>query len=178
MSSNQSPTPPPASSQDNLVNTGKNIFERLSLGGKLMCGGAILAIIAAFLSPVSSKVSADNPLMKIASSHSGGAMLIEDWRGIIAVLGCVGCGVLALMLFGSKPNPQAKNFTIAALAAGGVAVLMCILLWMVISRNSASFEAMGTSMSVGASFGMYLILIASLVCLAGSVLNAKDSKLF
>jgi len=184
MSSNDSPNPPvPASPQDNLVNTGKNIFDRLSLGGKLMCGGAILALVSAFLSEYSVNMTIDNPLLKQAGAKVGGGgfMVIEEWRGTVAVLACIGCGVLALMLFGTKPNPQAKNFTIAALAASGVAVLMVILIWVNINRASTAFGGlggMGAEVSAGAGIGAYLILIASVVCLAGSVLHARDAKLF
>ncbi|MFT3878239.1 MAG: hypothetical protein QM703_01100 [Gemmatales bacterium] len=179
MSANESPNTPPASSQENLVNMGKNIFERLSLGGKLMCGGAILAILSAFLNEYSVKMTIDNPMLKGMAAHSGGGfMVIEEWRGTVAVLGCIGCGVLALMLFGAKPNPQAKNLTIAALGASGVAVLMAILIWINISRASSAFSGMGAEISAGAGIGAYLILLAGIVCLAGSVLHAKDAKLF
>lgn len=177
MSSNESPNPP--SSQGNLVNTGKNIFEKLSLGGKLMCGGALLAIVSAFLAEFSVSMKVDNPMMKMAAAHGGGSsMVIEDWRGVVAVLGCVACGVLAIMLLGGKPAPLAKNLTIATLAAGGAAVLMAILIWVSISRASSAFSGMGAEMSAGAGLGAYLILIGSIACLAGSVLNAKDAKLF
>ena len=144
-----------------------------------MCGGAILALVSAFFSEYSVKMTIDHPLLKQAGAKIGGGfMMIEEWRGAVAVLACIGCGVLALMLFTGKPNPQAKNLTIAVLVASGVAVLMVILIWANINRASSAFGGMGAEMSAGAGIGAYLILIASIVCLAGSVLHARDAKLF
>ena len=107
-----------------------------------------------------------------------GEVVLHLVGNILRFARCIGCGVLALLLFGAKPHPQAKNFTLAALAASGVAVLMVILIWVNINRASSSFSGMGAEMSAGAGLGAYLILIASIVCLAGSVLHAKDAKLF
>lgn len=144
-----------------------------------MCGAAILAILSAFLSLFSVSAKVDNPMLKMAAVHnSGSSMVTEDWRGMVAVLCCVGCGVMTWMLLSGTAPTQAKNFTIAMLAAGGVALLMCILIWVDINRASSSFSGLGAEVSAGAGVGAYLILLASLVCLGASVLHARDRNLF
>ncbi|MBL8821463.1 MAG: hypothetical protein JNJ77_02670 [Planctomycetia bacterium] len=176
MSTNE---PNASPSSNNVVNTGKKIVDRLSLAGKLMCGATILAILSAFLSLFTVSVNVENPVMKMAAVHnSGSSMVIQDWRGVVAVLCCVGCGVMTWMLLSGTAPAQARNFTIAMLAAGGVALLMCILIWVDINRASSAFTGLGAEMRAGAGIGAYLILLASLVCLAGSVLHARDKNLF
>lgn len=177
MSTNE---PNASPSSNNVGNTGKNIFEKLTLGGKLMCGGGIVAIVAAFLNAYSVRIStkSDNPLFKVTGFDSSATlMVIKDWRGVVAVIACAGCAVLALLLTKTVSPSQSKKITLSSLVASGVAVLMAILVFV---RYNSRMDLGGSeaSWSAGPGLGTYLILIASLVCLTGSVLHARDKNLF
>lgn len=163
MSKNETPT------QDSII----NLIKHLSVGGWLMCIGALLAVLSTFLDEYSMVATANNAgLIAFPSMFSPPSYLvIEEWRGALAVLGCVACGVFAVLIFGVKPHPQAKKLTTGALVAAGVSVFMAILIWINIWFLTSMVGKL--KYCAEADFGAYLISVASMVCLAGSVLHAK-----
>jgi hypothetical protein len=153
----------------------QGLLQRMSLTGKLMCGGALASIIASFLNSYS--VHGSSPVGGVTISK-GTMMLESGWRGIVPLVGCVACGILALLTFGDKPNLKQKQFTIAALAASVIALLVTILLFTKVSDASSAFSGFGGQFGFSTGFGLYLMLLASIACVAGSVMQARAVKVF
>lgn len=169
------PNPPTPSNSAGSPTMLQGMWQRISLAGKLMCGGALVAILASFLNSVS--VHGSSPIGGV-TINKGTMMLESGWRAIVPLIGCVACGVLALLMFGEKPSPNQKQFTIAALAASVVALLVTIFFLIRVSDSSSGFSGFGGTFSISAGFGLYLMLLASIACVAGSVLQARAVRVF
>jgi hypothetical protein len=164
---------PPSGSGKTMVQA---LWERMSLGAKLMCGGALVAIVASFLSAVSSSTSVS--VGGFSASNSFSVMMIESgWRGIVALLACLGCGVIGILLSGERPAAS-KELSIAALAAGAVALIVTLWLFISISRATTGISFGGGESSTSAGIGLYLMVIASGACLAGGIMQARAARIF
>jgi hypothetical protein len=153
----------------------QGMWQRISLAGKLMCGGALVAILASFLNSVS--VHGSSPIGGV-TINKGTMMLESGWRAIVPLIACVACGVLALLMFGEKPHPKQKQFSLGALSASAVALLVTIYLFVRVSDSSSGFSGFGGNFSISPGFGLYLMLLASIACFAGSIMQARAVKVF
>lgn len=145
-------------------------IKNAGLPTKLMLGGSIGFFIFGFFDWWSADISVKSPLIG-GISRSSSANAFDLSQGTIAWLLMVAVGVLAILMLLKGPN---KNFVIAALACSGLALLFTLWYWARIPSDSdlgVASALSGVSVDVGASFGLFIALILSIVATAGAFMT-------
>jgi hypothetical protein len=177
-----SPTPQP------LPSTDAKILQRLSLGTNLMLLGSAIGIVAVFLKAFSAKfqstlgdlgmVPDGKNELSVQGGFSRTLMVYETWEGIVACLGCLATAVAALALLSGRLSLNTKQISFVALLASAIALLLSITLLATLLINSdGSVDGPGFQLTQGPGAGAFLMILASGMCLAGSVLQAKPSRI-
>jgi hypothetical protein len=156
---------------------------RLGLSGKLLAIGGLVGLIAVFLPLVTMTMSLQLPgggnpfggkggvnIPAVSSSHS--VLVIQDFRGILCLLGYVAALALAFVLY--QPNGlREKALGWAGLGVGAFITLLA--LWMLLAALNGSGSLMGFQISVG--FGAFFNLLASAAVATGGFLKAREEGL-
>jgi hypothetical protein len=130
----------------------------------------VLGILATFLPLISVSMN----LGGLKASQS--ALVVQDWRGVICLLG-YGAAV-ALVFFLYPPSGQVKRELVwAALGVGGLVSLLALWLVMLACSGSTSVAVLG-SFSVSPGIGAFLNVLSAAAVTAGGVLKAREAKLF
>jgi hypothetical protein len=145
-------------------------LENLGLSGKILGIGAVLGIIVSFLPLIS--VSIDMGIMKSRQS----ALVVQDWRGVICLLGYA--GALALVFFLYPPSGlDQKGLAWAAVGVGGLVTLLALWLFMLAISGSSNMAIFG-SLKVTPGIGAFLNVLTAGAVAAGGFLKAREEKLF
>lgn len=166
-------------------------FARLGLSGKLMAIGGLAGIIVAFLPFMSVSVQMEGDPFGMLGGQGGGnqptisitpmsvnqtAMVVENWRGMIGLVGYLAAFVLAFVLY--PPNGLGQK----ALCWRGVgvgllvAVLAIWLLVLALDTGSADLMGMGSVKST-VRIGAFLNVLTGVAVVAGGFLKAREEKL-
>jgi hypothetical protein len=146
-------------------------FSRLGLSGKLLLFGGAAGVVCAFLPLVS--VSVDfGPIQ-----GSDSAMVLDDWRGVVGLLGYLAAIVLSILLYSAARRPD-RNLCWAAAGVGGLLVLLALWLLILAVRTGGGVD-MGDAGAVrtGLGIGAILNLLAAGAVAAGAVMKAREEKL-
>ncbi len=164
-------------SASELQSMGKNFLARLTLPGKLLLAGSLIGFVACFLPFFSVSVSGNTGPINLKMSQS--AMALEAWQGIIALLTFGGCAVLSYLLFGEKPHANQRELMFATLGCAAVALVMTLWLFFQTSGGTnVSMEIPIPKVSAGRSIGAYLMLVGAGLAVVGSIMKAKEDRLF
>ena len=159
---------------------------RLGLSGKLLAIGGLVGVIAVFLPLLSMSFQMQTPggtnlfggkgavqLPAVSSSQS--VMVIQDWKGVLCLLGYLASLALAFVLY--PPNGLAqKALGWAGVGVGGFITLLALWLLMQALNGSSGMGGFGFQVSVG--IGAILNLLAGAAVAAGGFLKAREEKLF
>lgn len=159
------------------------LLARLGTSGKVLALGAMVGVVAMFLPLVSFSVEMkglggqDNPLGKmmgnLGASHS--PKVVDDWRGVVCLLGYIGAIILIFVLYPPK-ELQPKTLAWAGLGMGILLVLMALwLLFLAMDSKGADMGLGAFKVSIG--FGGILNLLAAAAVSAGGFLKAREEKL-
>jgi hypothetical protein len=149
----------------------------------------VVGVIAAFLPFASVSVQMQGPggadPFGMFGGRGGGqpamsvnktAMVIENWRGAVGLVGYVAAVVLAFVLY-PRQGLTRKALSWAAVAAGLlVAVLAVWLLVLALDTGSADLMGMG-SVKSSVGFGAFINVVAAVAVAAGGLLKAREEKL-
>jgi hypothetical protein len=161
-------------------------FARLGLSGKVLTFAALAGIIAVFLPLLTVSMSVQMPMpgLKINQigasqpglSNSKSTMVVEDWRGQIALVGYIAALVLAFVLYPPKGLGQ-KALCWAGLGAGALVALLA--LWaLIVVLNAGSNDLMGMAMlKISPGIGAFLNLAAGIGVAVGAFLKTREEKL-
>jgi hypothetical protein len=161
---------------------------RLGLSGKILAIGGLVGVIAVFLPLLSMSFQMQTPggtnlfggkgavnvnLPAVSSSQS--VMVIQDWKGVLCLLGYLASLALAFVLY--PPNGLAqKALGWAGVGVGGFITLLALWLLMQALNGSSGMGGFGFQVSVG--IGAILNLLAGAAVAAGGFLKAREEKLF
>jgi hypothetical protein len=146
-------------------------FARLGLGGKLLLFGAAAGVIATFLPLLSVSVN----LGPFQGSQS--AMVLDDWRGIVCLLGYLAAVALAVLLYPATRRPD-RNVAWAAVGVGTMLVLLALWLLILAARSGSGVglgDAGAARVSIG--IGAILNLLTAGTVAAGAVIKAREERL-
>jgi hypothetical protein len=159
-------------------------FARLGLSGKILTFAALAGIIAVFLPLLSVSMSVQMPGIKINQlgvnqpglNSSKTTMVVEDWRGQIALVGYIAALALAFVLYPPKGLGQ-KALCWAGLGAGALVALLA--LWaLIVVLNAGSNDLMGMAMlKISPGIGAFLNLAAGIGVAVGAFLKTREEKL-
>jgi hypothetical protein len=127
---------------------------------QLMLGGGIVFFIFGFFDWWS--VSA-GPF-----STSGNAF--DLWQGTISWILMIGVVVVALLMLAGGMEQFRQQLVYGAVGGSGLAVLLTLWFW---GRVPSSSDYHFTGVSVGASFGLYICLLAAIAATVGAGMNLQ-----
>ena len=107
---------------------------------------------------------------------SRSVLVIQDWRGVICLLGYVAALALTYVLY--RPDGLAQKAL--GWAGAGVGALVTLLaLWLLVGAlgGSSSLSGFGASLRVSVGIGAFLNLLAAAAVAAGGVLKAREEQL-
>lgn len=146
-------------------------FARLGLGGKLLAIGGAAGIIVGFL-PLMSASAEMMGMMRVNQT----AMVVDDWRGMICMLGYLAALVSTFVLFPPGGLRQ-KERCWAVVGIGLLVVLLAIwLLMRVLATGSADMMGMGSLKST-VGIGAFLNVLTAGTVAAGGLVKARDEML-
>jgi hypothetical protein len=158
---------------------------RLGLSGKLLAIGGLVGIVVVFLPLVS--VSMQMPSGLNGLGGKGGVnipavgvnqsvLVIQDFRGVICLLGYLGALALTYVLY--QPNGLSQK-ALGWAGAGVGALITLLALWLLVGAfsGSSSLSGFGASFRVSVGIGAIFNLLAAAVVAAGGVLKAREEKL-
>jgi hypothetical protein len=152
-------------------------FARLGISGKLLLFGAVAGIISCMLPAFTVSVSGGFAAIGGGNVRRS-TLVVEDWRGIVGLLGFVGAILFCFLLYSPKGLPN-KALAWVPIGIGVVVVLMSLLLLMAALRGSQSAGIPGVAeISASPGIGSFLYLITAIAITAGGVLKAKEERLF
>jgi hypothetical protein len=156
---------------------------RLGLSGKLLAIGGLVGLIAVFLPLVSmsfqmpaggaSVFGSKGGVNLPAISTSQTVRVVQDFRGILCLLGYVAALALAYVLYAPTTGLNPKTFGWAGVGVGAVVTLLA--LWLLLGALGGSGSLGGFQISVG--IGAFLNLLAAAAVAAGGALKAHEEKL-
>jgi hypothetical protein len=158
---------------------------RLGLSGKLLAGGALVGVLAVFLPllsmsmemPSGANVFGGKGANVAASGLSKSVLVIENWRGVICLLGYLASLGLTYVLY--LPNGLSqKTLGWAGAGVGGLVALLALWLLILAFNGSSSMSGFGASFKVSVGIGAILNLLAAGTVVAGGVIKAREEKLF
>jgi hypothetical protein len=160
---------------------------RLGLSGKILAIGGLVGLIAVFLPLLSMSIQMQIPggthlaggkgavnLPGVSSSQS--VMVIQDWRGVLCMVGYVAAIALAFVLYPPNGLGQ-KALGWAGVGVGGVIALLALWLLILALNGSSALTGFGSSFQVSVGIGAILNLLAGAAVAAGGFLKAREEKL-
>jgi hypothetical protein len=152
-------------------------WNRLGLSGRLMLVGAALGVVSCLLPATSSTVSGSlGQLAAIQGSRS--VLVVEDWRGVIGLLGFVATIVLCFLLYGAR-GPGNRALYWAPVGIGAALMLLSVLLVVAVLRVSQTAGFAGVAeIKISPGIGAFAYLITAAVVTAGAVVKAREERLF
>jgi hypothetical protein len=144
-------------------------FARLGVSGKILAIGAVLGFLTCFLPLIS--VSVDVGVAR--ASHS--ALVVQDWRGVICLLGYGGAAALVFFLYAPNGLVQ-KNLAWAAVGVGALLSLLALWLLILAISGSGSLAVIGR-LHVSPGIGAFFNVLTSAAVAAGGFLKAREEKL-
>jgi hypothetical protein len=160
------------------------LLARLGLSGMLLAVGGIVGIIVTFLPLASESVSVEvqNPMfgqLGAIGARSETVKVVDNWRGIICLIGYIAAVILAFVLYPPLGLRQ-KALSWAAVGAGLVTAVFAIwlLIW-VLRAAGGGADVMGISVksAVTVGVGAALNVLTALVVTAGGFLKAREERL-
>jgi hypothetical protein len=154
---------------------------RLGLSGKLLAVGGLVGILAVFLPLLSFSMQVEAPGAKGSVSLPGfgvsqSVLVIQNWRGVICLLGYLAAVALAYALY--QPNGLVqKSFGWAGVAVGALLALLALWLLVLAFNGSSTLSGFGASLKVSVGMGAILNLLAAAAVAAGGFLKAHEEKL-
>jgi len=156
---------------------------RLGISGKLMAIGGLVGVLAVFLPLLSMSVQMPGiegghgfgrtSIQINGVSTSQSVQVIENWRGVICLIGYIAALALAYALY--LPNGLAqKSFYWAGAGTGAVVALLAV--WLLILASNGSSNMAGL-FKVSVGFGAILNVLAAGAVAAGGFLKAREEKL-
>ncbi len=162
--SDQPPSTPAGSGGGQMQNPfqGLNADKVKSAGlpTQLMLGGAIVFFIFGFFDWWSASAG--------PFSTSGNAF--DLWQGTVAWILMLGVLVAATLLLAGTMNQYRQQLVYGTVAGAGLAVLLTLWFW---GRIPSSSDYGFSGVSVGASFGLYICLLAAIAATVGAVMNLQ-----
>jgi hypothetical protein len=160
---------------------------RLGLSGKVLAAGGLVGVLAVFLPLLS--VSMELPSLGGAKvlGGKGGAnlpslgvsrsvLVVQDWRGVICLLGYVAALALTFVLY--RPDGLAqKSLNWAGAGVGALVTLLALWLLVGAVSGASSLSGFGASLRVSVGIGAILNLLAAAAVTAGGVLKAREEQL-
>jgi hypothetical protein len=159
------------------------------MSGKLLVLGGVVGLIAAFLPLASVSVQVQGPggadlFGMLGGRGPGGqpalgskktAMVVEDWRGAVGLVGYLAALFLAFVLYPPQGLAQ-KGLSWAAVGVGLLlAVLAVWLLVLALDTGSANLMGMG-SVKASAGVGAFINVLAAVAVAVGGFLKAREEK--
>jgi hypothetical protein len=143
----------------------------------LLVAGAVAGIAVTFL-PLSSRSVAIEAGFSIGISGQERQRVLDDWRGVVCLVGYVAALVLAFVLY----RPRGLRHSVLCWAAVGVGVLNLVLaVWLVVRvlQSSHGAEVMGLSVRNEATLGVGAILnvLTAAVVTAAGFLKERHERL-
>jgi hypothetical protein len=173
------PAPPPLPLQAWLA--------RLGLSGKLLAIGGLVGVIAVFLPLISislqmpttgganvlgGKAGVNTPAVGVSQS----VLVIQDFRGVICLIGYLAALALTYVLF--LPNGlRQKSHGWAGAGVGALIALLAFWLLVGALSGSSSLSGFGASFQASVGIGAILNLLAAGAVAAGGFLKAREEKL-
>ncbi|MBY0228016.1 MAG: hypothetical protein K2W96_01920 [Gemmataceae bacterium] len=159
--------PPPGAGGDAPA-----IFQRWGISGMLLAIGGLVGLIVCFLPAVTISIF----------GASATVMVVQGWQGKLGLLAYIAAIVFAFLLY-PPGGPRKNPLTWAAVGAGGLAVLMALLMFIEVNNitsGSAVPGAAGAMLKAGGSVGIgtYLNFLTAGAVLAGGILKAREERLF
>lgn len=159
---------------------------RLGLSGKLLAIGALVGVIAVFLPLVSVSVQMPNGLGSLTKGKgsvnipsldvSQRVLVIQDFRGVLCLLGYIGALALTYVLY-APTGLQQKSFGWAGVGIGGLTLLLSLWLLFNAYSGSSALSGFGASLQVSVGIGAIFNLLAAGTVAAGGFLKAREEKL-
>jgi hypothetical protein len=147
-------------------------FARLGLSGRILGIAALLGIIAAFLPAMTIDAPALKGLSK-ATPSLGSAMVVDDWRGKISLLGFAGALVLVFVLYPAGGLAQ-KSLCWVGVGLGALVALLG--LWLLVTvLNGPDLAFLGVKFSPG--IGLFVSLFAGIGVAVGAFFKVREEKL-
>jgi|SRR5665811_94676 len=148
-------------------------FSELSLGEKIVGGGAIVLVISLFLPwygfSSTSIVGSFSEKISLMSGSGGIAFLIM--AACIVAVGAILLRMLGVFDISDQGVPEAT----VVLGAAGVGALLVI--WKFLSMPSGGFSAGEYgSAGYGRSYGAYVAIIATVALVAGAVMKFQEER--
>jgi hypothetical protein len=160
---------------------------RLGLSGKILAIGGLVGVIAVFLPLLSMSMSMQMPgggslfggkggvnLPAVSSSQS--VMVIENWRGVLCLVGYLAALALAVVLYPPNGLGQ-KNLAWAGAGVGALIALLSLWLLFAALGGSAGMTGFGSSFQISVGIGAILNLLAGAAVAAGGFLKAREEQL-
>lgn len=148
-------------------------FSELTLGEKIVGGGAIALLISVFLpwygyssSTMGGSFSASVSLM----SGSGGVAFLVLAACVVAV-GAIILRMLNIFDISDQGVPEAT----VVLAAAGIGALLVIWKFLSMPSGGGSFGEFGSA-GYGRSYGAYIGIVAAVVLIAGAVMKFQQER--
>jgi hypothetical protein len=152
-------------------------WNRLGISGRLMLIGAAVGIVSCLLPVSSSTVSGSlGQMAGIRGSHS--VLVVEDWRGVMGLLGFIATIVFCFLLYGTR-GPGNRALCWAPVGIGAVLALLALLLLIAVLRvtQTAGFAGLA-EVKISPGVGAFAYLITAAVVTAGAMLKAREERLF
>lgn len=148
--------------------------------------GALLALISYLLFPVwgysyngagASFIPASerSASIKAGSINDIGGIYGLTWLVLIASI--VALAVVAVILFAPRAVAQLtpRLAAIILTACGVVSVFLLLLDWLKLNSYKGLFASAGSGFSAGTSWGMYVLILASIALLVGGIMQLRRS---
>ena len=159
----------------------KRGWQRVALSGKVLAVGGLVGAVAVFLPLISMSMQmptlgghmfgkAGVNLPGVSTSNS--VMVVQDFRGVLCLMGYLAALALAFVLYPPNGLGQ-KNLGWAGLGVGAFITLLA--LWLLVGALGGSGAMMGLKISVG--IGAILNLLAGATVAAGGFLKAREEHL-
>jgi hypothetical protein len=159
----------------------------VGLSGKLLAIGGLVGVIAVFLPLLSMSVQLPTPGGAHVLGGKGGVnvpavgmnksvMVVQDWRGVICLVGYLAALALTYVLY--PPNGLGQK-SLGWAGAGVGALIALLALWLLVGAlsGSSSLSGFGGSLQVSVGIGAILNLLAAAAVAAGGFLKAREEKL-
>jgi hypothetical protein len=160
---------------------------RLGLSGKLLAVGGLVGVIAVFLPLLSTSIQMPTPGGASVFGGKGGVnapavgmsqsvLVVENWRGVICLVGYLAALALTYVLY--LPNGLSqKALGWAGAGVGALIALLAVWLVALAFSGSSSMSGFGASLRVSVGIGAILNLLAAAAVAAGGFIKAREEKL-
>jgi hypothetical protein len=155
-------------------------LNQLSLGEKLLIGGAIIILIASFFNWA--EASASFAGISRTEGDSGWGSPGSIWSVLAILIAIVAAGALAAMKFGNVTLPALPSGVTWGMVYGAAAALVILLMllkaWRILALPDAcaGAEEAGVDCSIGFAIGYWIALVGAIIFAAGGYMLYTADK--